>query len=222
MELRVLGPWLFALPLLAAVGLCTLVGVLHARNVSPAYVAVLPIAILEACLPLAIAILSATVAVRDAALEVQLSLPRPYARTALVRGALLFGWVALLEVGTALALDSLFPAVWAGSITHALLLWLAPLLWLAGAGWVLALVLRSRTVAMALVGTVWIAQVFFHDIFATQVWGRPWFLFTTTFMPDASFWWANRVELLATGLVLCYLAWLIIANPERRLRAEEE
>jgi hypothetical protein len=64
--------------------------------------------------------------------------------------------------------------------------------------------------------------VFFHDIFASQAWAQAWFLFATTFAPDASFWWANRFGLLVTGLMLFSLAWVIVANPERRLRAEEE
>jgi hypothetical protein len=221
-ELRVLGPWLFALPLLAACGLYALAAVLHARHVNPDFVALVPVAVLEACLPLAAAILSATIAVRDDALEVQLTLPRIYARTALLRGALLFGWVAALEIVSTVALGIIFPAVVSGSLARALLVWLAPALWLAGIGWLLALVLRSRAVAIALVGTIWIAQLVFHGYFASQAWARPWFLFATVYVPGAAFWWANRAELVATGVVLCLVAWLIVANPERRFRAEEE
>jgi hypothetical protein len=221
-ELRVLGLWLFLLPLLAACGLCMLAAVLQGRHINPDFVALVPVAILEAFLPLAAAILSATVAVRDDALEVQLTLPRAYARTALLRGAVLFGWVALLEVGTTLTLGAIFPAVVSGSLTHTLLVWLAPALWLAGAGWLLALVLRGRAAAIALVGVIWIAQITFHGYFASQAWARPWFLFATVYEPDATFWWANRAELLASGAAICLVAWLIVASPERRLRAEEE
>jgi hypothetical protein len=221
-ELRVLGPWLFALPLLAAAGLCVLAGVLHARHVNPDFGALVPVAIVEACLPLAAAILCATVAVHDDALEVQLSLPRVYARTALLRGALLCGWIAALEIGATLALGSIFPSLVSGSLARTLLVWLAPMLWLAGAGWLLAVVLRSRAVAIALVGTLWIAQLAFHGYFASQGWARPWFLFATVYVPGAVYWWTNRAELLTTGGVMCYVAWVIVANPERRLRVEEE
>jgi hypothetical protein len=220
-ELRVLGPLLFAVPLLAALGFGGLVGALDARNTSHDFLAQLLTAILEACLPLTAGILIATVAARDPALEVQLSLPTPYRRTALRRFALLLGWTILVEAATALALQLTLPWAQPKLGVWYVLLWLAPTLWFAAAGGLLALLMRSRATAGALLGSIWVAQLVFHGYFALNSWTRPWFLFVTLFAPGASYWLANRVELIVTAAVVSLGVWGFLFNTEWRFRGEE-
>jgi hypothetical protein len=108
-EVRVLGWWLFGIPVLVAGGLGALVGVLDARNVSRDFLANVLTATLEACLPLACGVIIATVVGQDAALELQLSAPTPYRRTTLRRIGLLCAWMALVEAATMLAIQATLP-----------------------------------------------------------------------------------------------------------------
>ncbi len=222
-ELLVLGVWLFAVPLVVAGGLGGLAGILDARNVNRGFLAQLLTATMEACLPLALGVLVATVTARDAALELQLSAPTPYQRTSLGRISLLLAWTALIEAATMLIIQLTLP--WAvptsGGAADVLLLWLAPMLWLAAGGALFALVLRSSATAGAVLGAIWIAQLALHSYFATNGWTQPWFLFATLFTPQASFWEANRVELILTAIVAFAAVWWYLRNAEWRFRAEE-
>lgn len=221
LEARVLGPWLFALPLLAAGGLGGLLVVLHLRHTQAGFLALLHVAILEACLPLAAGIACATVAAHDSAIELQLSLPTPYRRTALVRFGLLLGWALLVEAVTALVLQALAPQAAVATAGALVLVWLAPTLWLGSAGALLALLLRSRSTAVALLGAIWLAQQVFHGYFALFGWTRPWFLFATLYAAGAPFWWTNRLELLLLALLFALGVWGILRNSEWRFRGED-
>ena len=220
-ELRVLGLPLFAVPLVAALGFVSLVVILGVRNVNPDFLVQFVPAIQEACLPLAAGVLLATAAPRDAAIELQLSLPTPYRFTAARRFALLLGWTLLVEALAALAFHLSLPWTQSKHGAEYVLLWLAPTLWLGAAGALLALVLRSRATAGALLGTIWIAQLTFHGYFAHYAWTRPWFLFATVFTPTASFWLVNRVELMVTAVALSLGVWAFLLNSEWRFRAED-
>ena len=220
-ELRILGPLLFAVPLVVALGFTALLATLNVRGTNREFLAQMLVATLEACLPLAAGLTLAAVAAHDAALEVQLSLPRPYRFTVLRRCLLLLGWTLVIEAGAALALQAALP--WAALRPGAasVLVWLAPTLWFAAAGPLLALLLRSLATAGALLGSIWIAQLVFHGYFALYRWTRPWFLFATLFAPNASFWLANRIELLLTAGVVLLGVWGYLHNAEWRFRGEE-
>jgi hypothetical protein len=60
-----------------------------------------------------------------------------------------------------------------------------------------------------------------HSYFALNAWTQPWFLFATLYTPDAAFWWANRIELMLTALVVFLAVWYYLRNTEWRFRAEE-
>jgi hypothetical protein len=220
-ELRVLGPWLFALPLLAAAGLGALFGVLDLRSVHRDFLAQMAVASLEACLPLAAGVTVATASARDPAVELQLALPTPYRFTALRRCALLLGWALLLEAASVMGYLVAAPWALAGGRADYVVFWLAPTVWLAGAGALLALLLRSQASASAVLGGIWVAQLIFHGYFMLNGWTRPWFLFATLFAPDAGVWWANRVELILTALALFLGVWVYLRNTEWRLRGED-
>ncbi len=220
-EVRILGPVLFVIPLALAMVFAGLTLLLLVGNVLHAGIAALLIAALEACLPLTAGISLATVAVQDASLELLLTLPVAYRRIVFLRVALLLGWTLLVELLATLALYAELPWVPVKPLVSGQLIWLAPSLWLSGAGILLALVLRSRTSSGAILGCVWIAQMVFHGYFTNNVWMQPWFLFATLYTADASFWLANRLELIATALFLLAAAWWFLRNPERRFFGED-
>src|SRR5689334_6899163 len=78
-EVRVISPFLFVLPVLVVLALGGLAGILDIRHtVSQHYVADLFVATVEACLPLAAAIALASLAARDTAVELLLTMPVTY------------------------------------------------------------------------------------------------------------------------------------------------
>src|SRR5262249_33604100 len=154
----------------------------------------------------------ASVAVHDSAVELLLTLPPPYRLLALRRFALVLGWTALTAVLALLVFERAFPWAWPrlgpkGTPADQLI-WLAPLLWFAGAGVLLALLLRSRAAAGAVLGTIWVSQLAFHDYFAFTDWAQPYFAFATlegSYLLGAGFWLTNRLDLLV-GAAVFFLA----------------
>jgi hypothetical protein len=220
-EVRILGLLLFLIPLALALAFAGMTALLFAGNVMHSFIANLLIAALEACLPLAIGIVLATVAVQDSALELLLTLPATYRGILFLRFVLLLGWTLLVELVATLVLYTVLPWVPVQPLLAGQLAWLAPALWLAGAGVLLSLLLHSRASSGALLGCIWLFQLVFHGYFAQYNWTRPWFLFATLFTPTASFWLSNRLELIATALLLLAAAWWFLRNPERRFFGED-
>ncbi|HMA37381.1 MAG TPA: hypothetical protein VKY74_23210 [Chloroflexia bacterium] len=223
-ELRVLGPVLFVVPVLIVVGLGGLAAVLDLRAVNRGFLAQLVVASLEACLPLAGGVTAASVTARDPALELLLTLPVSYGRTAFRRLALLLGWTGLVALGATLVLRAAFP--WALTPPPALaqLIWLGPLLCCAGAGAWLALLLRSGAASGAVLGGIWVAQLAFHGYFAATGWTQPWFLFATLeglYTGGGTFWATNRIDLLILAAGLFGAVWAYLRHLEWRLRSEE-
>lgn len=221
-EVRIIGPLLFAIPLLVALALTGFATLLDIRHVSRDFTTQLVIASLEAMLPLTAGILLSTVAPHDDAIEVQLTLARPYRFTAISRFILLLCWTMLVEGLAVVALQRTLPWVFTGAHMTQQLTWLAPMLWLAASGILLALLMRNRSSSVAVLGCIWVCQLVFHGYFALYGWTQPWFLFATLFTPSASFWLANRIELIATAAGLALLAWAYLHNTEWRFLGEEK
>lgn len=236
-ELRVMGKRVILTPVLLAIGLALFAAFLSANHVDPARFLS---GGLEIILPIATAVVVATITSQDPALELHLAAPRTYVLTALKRLAMIVGWamfIALLSsvllsvrhmAYTPLQLDS-----WAAPLTFLTtqLTWLAPLLWMVALGLCLALLLRSRTASIAILGGIWILEIIFKDGLAATAWLHPIFLFPTTLslfptplIPDSVFWaWLiSRYEILGTGLVLLLLGWLLLRNPESLLKGASE
>jgi hypothetical protein len=220
-EVRILGPVLFLVPLALIVAFVGLTAMLFVGNVVHSFIASLLIAALEACLPLTAGIVLSTVAVQDASLELLLTMPTAYRWIGFLRFALILGWTLLVELLATLTLFVFLPWVPVKPLGAFQLTWLAPSLWLAGAGILLALVLHSRTASGAILGCIWIFQLTFHSYFAQNGWTRPWFLFATLYTSRAQFWLANRLELIVTVLILFAAAWWFLRNPERRFFGED-
>ena len=220
-EVRILGPLLFLIPLALVATFAGLTALLFVGNVVHSFIVLLLTAALEACLPLAAALILANVAVQDASLELLLTMPTVYRRIAFLRFALILGWTLLVELLATLALYTFLPWATVEPLLSGQLAWLAPSLWLAGAAILLALLLRSRASSGAILGCIWLMQLTFHSYFALYNWARPWFLFATLFNPGASFWLTNRLELLAGALALLAAAWWFLCSPERRFFGED-
>jgi len=139
-EIRILGPALFLIPLTLAVVFAGLTAMLFVGNVVHSFIASLLIAALEACLPLTAGIILATVAVQDSSLELLLAMPVAYRWIAFLRFALILGWTLLVELLATVVLSACLPWVAVKPAGVFQLTWLAPSLWLAGAGILLALV----------------------------------------------------------------------------------
>jgi hypothetical protein len=131
------------------------------------------------------------------------------------------GFTALLEAAAVLALAHAWPWALSQDGIAYLLAWLPTLLWFGGWGAVLALLLRSRAASVAILGVAWVVELTFHSVFAHYGWTTPLYIYATMFSPTASFWLANRLELLATAALLFAAVWLYLGNAEWRLRGED-
>lgn len=235
-ELRLMGKRIILTPILVMVGFALFAELLHYLHTDPARFLSSSV---EMILPIAAGVVVATIASHDPAIELQLTTPMLYHITAILRLLLIVGWtacIALLSSSIISALNLGFmpqpiPS-WSTSLQFLTgqLVWLAPLLWFAAVGLCLALLLRSRSAAAALLGGIWIVETFFKGLFAATDWLHPVFLFPTTLvpfvgpLPQAVFnlWLTSRFELLGTALVLLILGWLLLHNTEGLLKGASE
>ncbi len=220
-EVRALGPVLFGIPLFVAALFAIAAAMMAFKQAHHSDIGNMLTAGLEGGLPLAVGIVFATVAAREPALEVQLTLATPYRLTVARRLVLLLLWAALIEAAAVLWLGLADPWALHRGGFDAVLTWLAPLLWFAGVGALLALLLRSAAISGTVLGALWVVQMAFHSYFAANGWTQPWYLFATLYTPGISFWLANRLELLLTGLALFLAIWAYLGNSEWRFRGED-
>jgi hypothetical protein len=221
-ELRLLGKPVFLTPVLVVVGFALLLAIVS-RGVTATTVARSMGGSLEVLLPMAAGVVVATVATHDRALELQLTMPRKYHRTANARFLFILLWSAIVSLLTCLLLA--FSNNWRmpAQVAHWSqpwqfltwqLTWLSSTLWLVALGLVLSLLIRSRSASGALICVLAVAELLFHDVFNSDSLLHPIYLFPLTFAPDASYWLTNRVELLGTAIVLLVLAWFLLRQPE--------
>ena len=221
-ELRLLGKAVFLTPLLVVCGLVLLMAVAN-RGITATTLARAMGASLEMLLPMAAGIVVATVATYDRAIELQLTMPRRYHRTANARFLFILLWSAVIALLTSALLLAFnhwrLPtqiANWSQPWQFLTwqLTWLSSMLWLVAFGLVLALLIRSRSASGALIGVFAFAQIMFHSAFDQNVFLHPIYLFPLTFTPGADYWLTNRFELLGTAAVLLILAWFLLRKPE--------
>ena len=236
-EFRLMGGKVLWTPVLVMLGFALFALLLIRIHTSPGRFLA---ASLEMSLPLAAGVVVATVISQDAAIELQLTLPRKYHLTAMLRLLLIVGWTICIAVVSDRVLAALkfeyMPAQMQSWVTPfqyltLQLVWFAPLLWFVGFGLCLALLLRSRTASGALLGGIWIMEIIFKDYLALTPWLRPVLLFPTTliFYPQPiilqdifDLWFANHFQVLLTALVLLPLGWLLLRNPEGLLKGSSE
>ena len=221
-ELRLLGKPVFLTPLLVMGGFALFMALAN-RGITAYTMARALGASLEVLLPMAAGVVVATIATYDRAIELQLTMPRRYHRTANARFLFILLWsaiVALLSSALLLAFNHWrLPAQIANwsqpwQFLSWQLTWLSPMLWLVAFGLVLSLLIRSRSASGALIGVFSLAQLIFHGAFDENILLHPVYLFPLTFTPAADYWLTNRFELLGTAAVLLTLAWFLLCRPE--------
>jgi hypothetical protein len=220
-ESHIVGPVFFGIPLFVAVLFAIAAGMMAFRQAQHSDIANMLTAGLEGGIPLALGIVFAAVTAREPALELQLTVATPYVVTIGRRFGLLLAWTALIELVAVLALGRFAPWALHRGGADALLTWLAPLLWFAALGALLALLMRSLAVAGTILGTVWVLQMAFHSYFSANGWTRPWYLFATLYTPQVTFWLINRLELTLTGLLAFAAVWFYLSISEWRFRGED-
>lgn len=221
-ELRIVGWLVFAIPIALLLSFALLAALMSLGHVNTSFTASLFLAGLEACAPLTLGLLTATIAVQDTALELQLTLPIRYRLTLFLRFALILLWTMLIECVATGILQPILPSVLPKTLLEIQLTWLAPSLWFSAMGMLLALVLRSRATCGAVLGFLWLFELAFHGYFSAQNWTRPMFLFATLYTPHASFWLTNRLELICTAFTLFAMAWWFLGHDEWRFYGEDK
>lgn len=235
-ELKLMGKKVTMTPILVMVGFAALAILFHYLNVDPSRTLS---AALEMILPLLAGVVISAVTSQDQAIELQLTVPRKYHLTVMRRLATILGWTAIVTLISSVIIVLLnlgfipqdTPA-WTNPLPFLVgqLTWIATLLWYVAAGLVLGLLTRSRAASAALLCGTWIVEIIFKDLFLASAWLKPVFLFPTTLyalagpLPQATFnfWLDNRFEVLATGLVLLPIGWLLLRSPERLLKGSGE
>lgn len=221
-ELRLLGKVVFLTPPLVVIGLALLIALVN-RSISLINIARVMGGGLEVLLPMATGVVVATVATHDPALELQLTMPRRYHRTANARFLYILLWSALIALlasfflarfGYLRQIDQI--ALWSQpwQLLAWQLTWLSSMLWLVALGLVLSLVVRSRSASGALVCALSLGEIVFHSVIAQNPLLFLIYLFPLTFSPDTSHWLFNRIELLVTAFMLLLLAWFLLRLPE--------
>ena len=226
-ELRIMGKWVILIPPLIILTFALLGEILTIMQVSHLRISQVLTASLEMVLPLAAGLLTTTIVSYDAAIELQMTMPKTYRMTAFVRLSLIIAWTSCLALFSSAFIYHLrfwhvpsqvetwkvLPQFLIGQLT-----WIAPLFWFVGVGFSLAWLIRSRSASSGLLGGIWMIEAIFYGYFAIIDWLKPLFLFPTTLAPGISFWLSNRIELLITALVLLLLDWFMLQNTEKQLQ----
>jgi hypothetical protein len=220
-ELRAIGPIALLTPLFVIALYDGLGALMSVGKAEQSVIGVLLSASFETGLSLAAGVVIAWLTAHDAAIELQLTMPTPYRVTALRRYLVIGGWTALVAIATLLLLHLLTPWALSKPLGSDQLLWLAPTLWFAGVGALLALLFRSYAATGVVLGGFWIGELLLHGYFLTTGWMQPWFLFATLYASDASYWLINRLTLIASALVCFVAVWFFLRNSEWRLQAED-
>jgi len=120
---------------------------------------------LEIGVATAAGLIAASMISSDSLLELQLSLGTRYRTTFARRLALMLCWTALVGITTTLAVRLIGHELAPVSLLAQQLVWLAPLIWYAGAGALLAQLLRSRGGAAAVIAGIWIGENLLGKLF---------------------------------------------------------
>lgn len=235
-EIKLMGKRVILTPVLTIVAVALLAELLFTLHTNPARTLSV---CLEIILPLATGILVATITSQDNAIELQLTVPKKYAVTALGRLAIIVSWTISISVLFSISIflfkltympQPSFSSSAFSLFLIALLTWLAPLLWFTAVGLCLALFFRSGSASVALLGSIWIIEIIFKDYIASTNWLHPVFLFPTTLLPLVGYvpqnifntWLTNRLELIGTAFVFLLISWFFLQNPERLLKMSSE
>jgi hypothetical protein len=223
-ELRILDWWIFLFPWLIAALFVGVTCLMTGKHVNNQFLIDLVVGSVEACIPLIAGVAATALTAKDPALELLLTYPTEYRKLVFFRLGVLLVWTAFVELIATTILSSLQPQILASQkplwLLH--LTWIAPLLWWIALGALSALLLKSRAMGGAVVGSLWIIQLSFHGYFVAHQWSRSWFLFATLFSAHEAYWLANRLIVSGLALILFAITWCYLRNTERRFFGEEK
>ncbi|HEY2570071.1 MAG TPA: hypothetical protein VGI27_01295 [Solirubrobacteraceae bacterium] len=183
--------------------------------------------LLEFGLPPVAGLVAANLIAADPAKELHLSLKRPYAQTMRRRMALFTVWSALVSTAALIGVQATGYWIAPQSAPLSQLTWAAPLLWFVGLGSVLTLLLRSRVGSSAVLGMLWLGELLFRSYLLHNDVLQKLYLFLTASSlaggdaPNASYWLANRLTLIALGLAFLAITSLLLTRNESVLSSEE-
>jgi hypothetical protein len=175
---------------------------------------------LREVLPLAFGLSIVAVPAAERCLELQLSLPTPVVWTLARRVGLCGLWSSMSAAG--LAVTAGLTGVWdpAHTLLIGQLTWLSPATALIGVGAAAFALSGSTTGAGAVVSGLWLVQDLSWQWFSARAWSRPLYLFVADDRSvPAAWWWANRLTLLAVGLLLTGLAAAVLTAGRERVFA---
>ena len=237
-EVKLMGMRVILTPILVVLGFCLLALLLTYLKVGPARAL---LAGVEMMLPLAAGAVVGMIVAQDPSLELQLTVPRRYHLTGMLRVGLILAWtmcVSLLDISGIAGLKMLYlpeyMVSWSPVATFFLtqLLWFAPLLFCVGIGFCFSLLMQSRTAAVALLGGLWVAEIVFKDLIGGSDLLRPFFLFPATLgiYPATNatadiynkYVLTTRYEILGMAVLFLFLGWLLLRRPERMLKGVSE
>lgn len=167
-------------------------------------------------LPLAAAVGAAVVVGLDPALELQLSLPCHFHLTVLRRLALLLGSAILSSAGATAILQATGRLIWPVPPVASELIWLPPLLWMAGVGALIA-VWSGTAVGSGTAAVVWTVEAVLGSLLAQISWLKPVWMFMRYPTAPLATWYWNRFALLAFSVVLFVGIFLSLDNFKRFL-----
>jgi hypothetical protein len=181
--------------------------------------------LLEMALPLAAGVGAGSLVGRDAAIELQLTMPTAYRATIVRRLVVTAGWVTAIALAAGAAMVASgwwhrWPA--AQSALAGQLTWLAPTVFLAGLGLLVGALSSSPALATSVVAAVWVFQQAAAVPMQENRWTRPFYLFATTRGAADQDWAGNRLALLAAGAAMTLIGWLLLRRPIGLLTKEAE
>jgi len=171
-------------------------------------------------LPMIGGIGAASIVAGDPAVELHLTLPAEFRATMSRRLLLALGWISLLGLGFTDALAASNRLVWPVSPLGNELIWMAPMLRLAGAGATLSLVNGTAAAGSSLVGMIWVLQLAFDRSLAQVPALRPVLLFIRFDAATPADWTENRLTLLGLSVVLLGFTVWLLGRSETLLRGE--
>ncbi len=171
-------------------------------------------------IPLAFGLAVVAVPAAERCLEVQLSLPTPVVRTLGRRVGWCALWSAASTVGVALAAG--LSGTWspAYGLLSGQLTWLSPTIALIGVGAAVFAVSGTVNGAGATVAGLWLVQDLSGQWFTSHQWTRLLYLFAADdHSVPAAWWWANRLTLLAAGMLLVAFAAVMLSARQEQVLA---
>lgn len=158
----------------------------------------------------------------DPAVELRLSLPLGLQRSFAIRLTLALVWCGIVMGAATLVLHALgrFTFEIEDSAAADQLVWLPPVMLLAGVGAAATVVLRSSSAGAGIVAVGWVLSNVLGGLWQQVPLARPLWLAMPYDSADAAAWYWNRATLTVGGLLLLGVTAVVLGRGERLLGAD--